>query len=231
MKAQNVLTLVEKDLRMSRRVVAISLAIWALPMVLAAAFMAANDPCGYSGPPLMRIIGVGGGYSFYLTFLMMPAVVGYILTAEGTDRSAAFLAYMPFSRIESLAGKAISATMMTMLFIGLNALLMAIPLVTELSSTWVDVRTITELLYILTFILSFEVFVSGATWAAAMCVRSAAIATVVGLGLPFSLLVYQAAYHGISFAALRSQFVPWLVLGVIFFIIGAVVFMKRRPEA
>jgi hypothetical protein len=54
----------------------------------------------------------------------------------------------------------------------------------------------------------------------------------VGLGLPLTLLVYQAAYYDINYAAMMSKFVPWsLGLGVVCFVVGAIVFIKRQPEA
>jgi ABC-type transport system involved in multi-copper enzyme maturation permease subunit len=231
MKAKNVLVLVGKDLRMSRWVLAISLGIWVLPILLTTVHMVISGANYYYDRPIEHIMERSSEFCILLAFLVIPAIVGYILAAEGADRSAMFLAYMPFSRLEALVSKAISATAMTLLFLGLNILLTTIMLV------WLQYRAglpnaTQRILGNITSFSLLGVAVFGAAWTAAVCFRSVPIAMVVGLGLPLALYTYFVAYYMDSLHNTGWGYLEWsAMMGVVCFIVGVVVFMKRKPEA
>jgi ABC-type transport system involved in multi-copper enzyme maturation permease subunit len=227
MKAKNVAMLVRKDLRMSVWVVLAGVIIWLLPMLFAY-FGEWYYQDSATMQHLRRIMTMGAGVSVLMSVAVMSVIVSHILTAERMDRSAAFLAYVPFTRSESLIGKMTCSVVLTALFIGLDILLTML-----MAQHYEEYHH--DLLAFLTGIAAIGVLVFGGTWLAGSCVRNGAIATVIGVGMPFILwmsVVAWSAGRKTSDEEMAQVFMMVaVVLGVVLFLAGLAVFMRRRPEA
>jgi ABC-type transport system involved in multi-copper enzyme maturation permease subunit len=225
MKTKNVAMLVRKDLRMSVWVVVAGVIIWSMPMWFAYLGMwyFRDDMVTTS---LLRMIGMGASVSVMLSVVVMALIVSHILTAERMDRSAAFLAYMPFSRLEALVSKVICALVLTAVFVGLDILLIKfIPKGIHYHHNYTA---------FLVMFGSVGVLVFGGTWLAGACLKNGAIATVIGVGLPFILWIYIGT--SVAGRKMSDEDATWLFMtvaiwmGVFFFLAGLSAFMRRRPE-
>jgi ABC-type transport system involved in multi-copper enzyme maturation permease subunit len=227
MKAKNVAMLLRKDLRMSVWVVLAGVIIWSLPMLFAW-FGTWYFTDGATETSLRRVMVMGYSSCVMLSAAVMALIVSHILTAERMDRSAAFLAYVPFSRLEALMSKLVCALTLTAVFVGLDILLSTAVL------PYQHHRPYDSSAFMLV-VASIGVLVFGGTWLAGTCLRNGAVATVIGVGLPFILwmsVLAGSAGKKISDEDMTRIFMTAAIsLGVAFFLAGLAVFMRRRPEA
>jgi len=225
MKMRNVMTLLWKDVRLSRLVFLGGVIMWPMPMWFTLAVVCKLymiDPAA-SGRSLARIAGQGVTACMMLSGLMVAMVVGHLMTSERADRSSAFLSYLPFSRREALVSKIMTALALATAFLLLNIVLRAVVLhFTDMGSYWRE--------YIIVM-LACGTLIFGSTWLAGTCFRSGAIATAAGLAVPIALWMSLWLSHFEEPTGLFLLFVTWSVgLGVFFFIAGSTVFLKQRPE-
>jgi ABC-type transport system involved in multi-copper enzyme maturation permease subunit len=221
MKTKNVKALLAKDFRMSGWVFLVGVLMWPAPIVFTSllAYML-TDPSRVRSLLWWRTMS-GFPACVMLSMIMISMVISHLLTSERMDRSVSFLSYLPFKRSEALISKIVNAAAFMTVFIILDGLFLG----------YMNPQGHTEQLVLGIFLLACgAMLIFGSAWLAGACLRSSAMTTAMGVGVPVMVWV------GVGSQCDRENIFPAivavsLVLGVVFFVAGSIVFVKRGPEA
>jgi hypothetical protein len=229
MKAKNVAMLVCKDLRMGRRAFLTGLALWMAPMAIMIVVSLCTGTQVFHVDNVVVCLGMFGSGLF---ILIIPMVVSQILAGEEAEGSAAFLAQLPFTRGEAWAGKAASTILVTGAFLALALAAFAV----DMMDGWSSFRN--SLDAYTTWVLPGAAMLLGSVWLAGAVLKRTAMATILGMLVPVLLWSSVFVYASIRYFSVPSHYI-WqelrlyyailsILLGMMFFAAGTVVFMNAR---
>jgi len=196
-----------KDYRLNRLVLIAGLAVLLIPFLAAAALSQTGKHTS-----LRELVAALSPLNAMVSMLVIAALGANTMTAEKTDRSAAFMAYLPPSRLLLLLSKAICVLGMSASLVGVN-----LALVTAFSphpsGAW-------GLGTILWRALPVAGLVLGGAWLTGALLSSTAIATCAGVLLYFVVVILPKEWFPVDA----------LVLGASCLLAGAAVFVRREAE-